>query len=108
MTEEQVDELKAVSADPLGTEAGELNYSLSPFALFFPPYFFLLFIPLSPSYFSISLFSLFLSLPLQVLKPMMLRRLKVDVEKSLAPKEETIIEVSTWDRIGYIYMYTFI
>ena len=29
----------------------------------------------------------------QVLKPMMLRRLKEDVEKSLAPKEETIIEV---------------
>ncbi len=28
-----------------------------------------------------------------VLKPMMLRRLKEDVEKSLAPKEETIIEV---------------
>jgi chromodomain-helicase-DNA-binding protein 7 len=30
---------------------------------------------------------------LQLLKPMMLRRLKEDVEKSLAPKEETIIEV---------------
>jgi len=29
----------------------------------------------------------------QLLKPMMLRRLKEDVEKSLAPKEETIIEV---------------
>ncbi|VDN43134.1 unnamed protein product [Dibothriocephalus latus] len=29
-----------------------------------------------------------------LLKPMMLRRLKEDVEKSLAPKEETIIEVS--------------
>ena len=28
-----------------------------------------------------------------VLKPMMLRRLKEDVEKNLAPKEETIIEV---------------
>ena len=28
-----------------------------------------------------------------LLKPMMLRRLKEDVEKSLAPKEETIIEV---------------
>lgn len=28
-----------------------------------------------------------------ILKPMMLRRLKEDVEKSLAPKEETIIEV---------------
>jgi SNF2 family DNA or RNA helicase len=28
-----------------------------------------------------------------VLKPMMLRRLKEDVEKSLAPKEETIIEI---------------
>lgn len=28
-----------------------------------------------------------------VLKPMMLRRLKEDVEKSLAPKEETIVEV---------------
>ncbi|XP_019862189.1 PREDICTED: chromodomain-helicase-DNA-binding protein 8-like [Amphimedon queenslandica] len=31
-----------------------------------------------------------------VLKPMMLRRLKEDVEKSLAPKEETIIEVNTY------------
>ena len=30
-----------------------------------------------------------------ILKPMMLRRLKDDVEKNLAPKEETIIEVST-------------
>ncbi|GAV07723.1 hypothetical protein RvY_17530 [Ramazzottius varieornatus] len=29
----------------------------------------------------------------QILKPMMLRRLKEDVEKSIAPKEETIIEV---------------
>ena len=29
----------------------------------------------------------------QILKPMMLRRLKEDVEKNLAPKEETIIEV---------------
>lgn len=29
-----------------------------------------------------------------LLKPMMLRRMKEDVEKSLAPKEETIIEVS--------------
>lgn len=29
----------------------------------------------------------------KLLKPMMLRRLKEDVEKSLAPKEETIIEV---------------
>lgn len=28
-----------------------------------------------------------------LLKPMMLRRLKEDVEKSLAPKEETIVEV---------------
>jgi chromodomain-helicase-DNA-binding protein 7 len=28
-----------------------------------------------------------------ILKPMMLRRLKEDVEKSLAPKEETIVEV---------------
>ena len=30
---------------------------------------------------------------LQLLKPMMLRRLKEDVEKSIAAKEETIIEV---------------
>lgn len=30
-----------------------------------------------------------------ILKPMMLRRLKDDVEKNLAPKEETIIEVRT-------------
>jgi len=29
----------------------------------------------------------------EILKPMMLRRLKEDVEKSLKPKEETIIEV---------------
>ena len=29
----------------------------------------------------------------QILKPMMLRRLKEDVEKNLAAKEETIIEV---------------
>lgn len=29
----------------------------------------------------------------EILKPMMLRRLKEDVEKSLQPKEETIIEV---------------
>lgn len=28
-----------------------------------------------------------------VLKPMMLRRLKEDVEKSIAPKEETVVEV---------------
>lgn len=33
-----------------------------------------------------------------LLKPMMLRRLKEDVEKSLAPKEETIIEVMSTDR----------
>ena len=30
---------------------------------------------------------------IQLLKPMMLRRLKEDVEKTLAPKEETIVEV---------------
>lgn len=30
----------------------------------------------------------------EILKPMMLRRLKEDVEKTLQPKEETIIEVS--------------
>lgn len=29
-----------------------------------------------------------------VLKPMMLRRLKEDVEKSIAPKEETVVEVT--------------
>lgn len=29
-----------------------------------------------------------------LLKPMMLRRLKEDVEKSIAPKEETVVEVS--------------
>lgn len=28
-----------------------------------------------------------------LLKPMMLRRLKEDVEKSIAPKEETVVEV---------------
>lgn len=32
----------------------------------------------------------------QILKPMMLRRLKEDVEKNLAPKEETIVEVNTY------------
>ena len=31
---------------------------------------------------------------LQLLRPMMLRRMKEDVEKSLAPKEETIVEVN--------------
>lgn len=36
---------------------------------------------------------IFIVLTLQILKPMMLRRLKEDVEKSLAPKEETIVEV---------------
>lgn len=30
----------------------------------------------------------------QLLRPMMLRRMKEDVEKSLAPKEETIVEVN--------------
>ena len=30
---------------------------------------------------------------LQLLKPMMLRRIKQDVEKNIAPKEETVIEV---------------
>jgi len=29
----------------------------------------------------------------QLLKPVMLRRLKEDVERTLAPKEETIVEV---------------
>ncbi|KJH46677.1 hypothetical protein DICVIV_07241 [Dictyocaulus viviparus] len=33
----------------------------------------------------------------EILKPMMLRRLKEDVEKSLQPKEETIIEVQLSD-----------
>ena len=33
----------------------------------------------------------------EILKPMMLRRLKEDVEKSLIPKEETIIEVQLSD-----------
>ena len=31
-----------------------------------------------------------------ILKPMMLRRLKEDVEKSIAPKEETVVEVSNY------------
>lgn len=31
-----------------------------------------------------------------ILKPMMLRRLKEDVEKSIAPKEETVVEVSNF------------
>lgn len=35
-----------------------------------------------------------MSLVLQLLRPMMLRRMKEDVEKSLAPKEETIVEVN--------------
>lgn len=39
-------------------------------------------------------FSVFQVQKLQaILKPMMLRRLKEDVEKNLAPKQETIIEV---------------
>lgn len=33
-----------------------------------------------------------------ILKPMMLRRLKEDVEKNLAPKQETIIEVCLSNR----------
>lgn len=33
----------------------------------------------------------------KILKPMMLRRLKEDVEKTLQPKEETIIEVSLFE-----------
>jgi len=37
--------------------------------------------------------NILLSKFLQLLKPMMLRRLKEDVEKNIAPKEETIIEV---------------
>lgn len=36
----------------------------------------------------------------EILKPMMLRRLKEDVEKSLAPKEETIIEASQDISVG--------
>lgn len=47
----------------------------------------------------LSLFSLSLRAQVQklqsILKPMMLRRLKEDVEKNLAPKQETIIEVSS-------------
>ncbi|VDK52169.1 unnamed protein product [Anisakis simplex] len=35
----------------------------------------------------------------QILKPMMLRRLKEDVEKTLQPKEETIIEVGAEEQI---------
>lgn len=43
----------------------------------------------------------------QILKPMMLRRLKEDVEKSIAPKEETIIEVtSIWQLAVYCLCYT--
>jgi len=38
-----------------------------------------------------------------ILKPMMLRRLKEDVEKSLAPKEETIVEVCVF---AFVYMHT--
>lgn len=37
-----------------------------------------------------------------ILKPMMLRRLKEDVEKNLAPKEETIIEVRLRSRHKHI------
>lgn len=36
-----------------------------------------------------------------LLKPMMLRRMKEDVEKSLAPKEETIIEVCDGNAQSY-------
>ena len=37
----------------------------------------------------------------QILKPMMLRRLKEDVEKGIAPKEETIIEVHMSEYVMY-------
>lgn len=41
-----------------------------------------------------------------ILKPMMLRRLKDDVEKNLAPKEETIIEVEcVFERNCYHFNY---
>lgn len=39
----------------------------------------------------------------EILKPMMLRRLKEDVEKTLQPKEETIIEVIV-NKLLYIYL----
>jgi SNF2 family DNA or RNA helicase len=45
------------------------------------------------SYHGSILFTKFIAHFFQILKPMMLRRLKEDVEKSLAPKEETIVEV---------------
>lgn len=38
----------------------------------------------------------------KLLKPMMLRRLKEDVEKNIAPKEETIIEVLSSCVIDFI------
>lgn len=38
-----------------------------------------------------------------ILKPMMLRRLKEDVEKSIAPKEETVVEV--WFLLFKIFKY---
>lgn len=39
-----------------------------------------------------------------ILKPMMLRRLKEDVEKNLAPKQETIIEVCVSGARMYWYV----
>jgi len=38
---------------------------------------------------------------------MMLRRLKEDVEKSIAPKEETVVEVSKLISIKKIYIYIY-
>ena len=92
-TEEQVEELKEVN----------LDLSVSPGSCCLLHVFICL--PLS---FCLSYSCIFTSL--QILKPMMLRRLKEDVEKSLAPKEETIVEVCTCSHsyvlpLGLSYMY---
>lgn len=51
-------------------------------------------VPNFPFQWSVNIVCVFQVQKLQgILKPMMLRRLKEDVEKNLAPKEETIIEV---------------
>jgi hypothetical protein len=39
-----------------------------------------------------------------ILKPMMLRRLKEDVEKSIAPKEETVVEASNFFSV-FLYLH---
>ena len=95
-TEEQVEELKEVNLD--------LSVSPGSCCLFTCVYLFVF-------VFCLSFSCIFTSL--QILKPMMLRRLKEDVEKSLAPKEETIVEVCTCSNgcvlpLGLSCMYVYV